>query len=73
MNTEDPQNPLLSGIPYDQYKAQIQTEQKKRSVEEADLKQKEVVEQGQMMKSDIKNKAATDQGKVESKTVRIKN
>lgn len=67
VSTEDPHNPLVNGIPYDQYKAQVQAEQKKRSADEAQLKQKALVEQGQMMTNEAKNNVATKQMKVETK------
>lgn len=35
---EDPHNPLVNGIPYSQYKAQVQAEQKHRVAQEAEAK-----------------------------------
>lgn len=67
VSTEDPHNPLVNGIPYDQYKAQVQAEQKKRSAEQAQLRQKAVVDQEQMMTNEAKNDATTKQKKVEPK------
>lgn len=37
-SSEDPQNPLVNGIPYDQYKAQVQAEQKQQAAKEAEAK-----------------------------------
>ena len=35
VRTEDPHNPLVNGIPYNQYKAQVQAEEKNRAAAEA--------------------------------------
>ena len=34
VSSEDPHNPLVNGIPYNQYKAQVQAEEKKRAAAE---------------------------------------
>ena len=38
VSNEDSHNPLVNGIPYDQYKAQVQAEQKQRAAKEAEAK-----------------------------------
>ena len=38
ISTENPHNPLVNGIPYDQYKAQVQAEEKQRAAKEAEAK-----------------------------------
>ena len=38
ISKENPHNPLVNGIPYDQYKAQVQTDQKERAAKEAAAK-----------------------------------
>ena len=38
ISNEDPHNPLVNGIPYDQYKAQVQAEEKQRAAKEAEAK-----------------------------------
>ena len=35
VSTEDPHNPLVNGIPYNQYKAQVQAEEKNKTAAEA--------------------------------------
>ncbi len=35
---EDPRNPLVNGIPYNQYKLQVQADQKQRAAKEAETK-----------------------------------
>lgn len=40
VSSEDPQNPLVNGIPYNKYKAQVQAEQIENAAKEADLKKK---------------------------------
>lgn len=44
--TEDPHNPLVNGIPYNQYKAQVQAEEKKKTAQEtkAKIQQKEFLD-----------------------------
>lgn len=46
VSNEDPHNPLVNGIPYDQYKAKVQNEEKQRIAKEAAAKiqQKEFLE-----------------------------
>lgn len=38
ISTENPHNPLVNGIPYDQYKVQVQAEEKQRAAKEAEAK-----------------------------------
>ena len=38
ISTENPHKPLVNGIPYDQYKAQVQAEEKQRAAKEAEAK-----------------------------------
>ena len=38
ISTENPHNPLVNGIPYDQYKTQVQTEEKQRATKEEEAK-----------------------------------
>ena len=38
ISKEDPHNPLVNGIPYNQYKAQVQAEAKQRAAEEEQAK-----------------------------------
>jgi len=38
ISTQNPHNPLVNGIPYDQYKAQVLAAEKQRAVEEAKAK-----------------------------------
>lgn len=40
ISTENPHNPLVNGIPYDQYKSQVQAEEKQRAAKEAEAKLK---------------------------------
>ena len=40
-SNEDPHNPLVNGIPYNQYKAQVQAEEKKKAA--AEVKAREEV------------------------------
>ena len=46
---ENPHNPLVNGIPYDQYKTQVQAEQKQRAAKEAAAK----VQQKQMLEKEV--------------------
>ena len=50
INTENPHNPLVNGIPYDQYKAQVQTAQKQKAEQESEAK----IQQKQMMDKQAK-------------------
>lgn len=52
VSTEDPHNPLVNGIPYDQYKIQVQLEQKQKAAKEAEEKiaQKQLVEKEVQLK-----------------------
>ena len=43
VSTEDPHNPLVNGIPYNQYKTQVQAEQKQRAAKEAEAKAQQKV------------------------------
>ena len=52
LSTEDPHNPLVNGIPYDQYKAQVQAEQKQKAAKEAEAK----IQQKQMMEKEAQLK-----------------
>lgn len=38
VSNEDPHNPLVNGIPYDQYKIQVQAEEKKKIAAENEAK-----------------------------------
>lgn len=38
VSNEDPHNPLVNGIPYDQYKSKVQAEQKQKAAKEAEAK-----------------------------------
>lgn len=38
VSTEDPHNQLVNGIPYNQYKAQVQAEQKHKAAQQAEAK-----------------------------------
>ncbi len=74
VSTEDPHNPLVNGIPYSQYKAQVQAEQAKRVAAEEKLKsqQKAIIENKlPIIKNDEKGQGKDDEKNNQQKIFNI--
>lgn len=44
LSTENPHNPLVNGIPYDQYKAKVEADQKEKEMQEAKAKSQNLID-----------------------------
>ncbi|KEY19326.1 hypothetical protein [Kaistella antarctica] len=63
-STEDPHNPLVNGIPYNQYKAQVQTEEKNSAAAEVKARKEAVTKKLEIQRK-IEN--ATSEQSVQEK------